>query len=72
MGFQCTEGRTLKYIFLRCKDLPHQVSLNEWPKQNFSSQYQYNIKQTSDKNKEKYQQGDYQLIQNQILRTNII
>ena len=40
--------------------------------QNFSSQYQYNIKQTSDKNKEKYQQGDYQLIQNQILRTNII
>ena len=28
--------------------------------------------QTSDKNKEKYQQGDYQLNQYQILRTNII
>ena len=31
------------------------------------SQYQYNIKQTSDENKEKYQLGDYKLIQYQIL-----
>ena len=29
--------------------------------------YQYNIKQTSDENKEKYQLGDYYLIQYQIL-----
>ena len=33
--------------------------------------YQYNIKYTSDKNKEKYQLGDYKLIQSQILQTNI-
>ena len=31
----------------------------KWPRQNFSSQNQYNIKQTSDENKEKYQLGDY-------------
>ena len=33
--------------------------------------YPDNIKQTSDENKEKYQLGDYQLIQYQMLRTNI-
>ena len=31
----------------------------------------YNIKQTSDENKEKYQLGDYKLIQYQFLQTNI-
>ena len=36
-----------------------------------SIQYQYNIKQTSDENKEKYQLGDYKLIQYQIFQTNI-
>ena len=30
----------------------------------------YNIKQTSDEDKEKYQLGDYRLIQCQILQTN--
>ena len=39
---------------------------------NFSLQYQYNIKQISDENKEKYQFGDNQLIQHSILWTNII
>ena len=43
---------------------------HEWPRQNFSLQYQYNIKQKSDE-KEKYQLGDYKLIQYQILQTNI-
>ena len=42
---------------------------HEWPRQNFSLQYQYNIKQTSVENKEKYQSQDYKLIQNQILKT---
>ena len=32
----------------------------------------YNIKQASNENKEKYQLGDYKLIQNQILQTNIL
>ena len=36
-----------------------------------SIQYKYNIRQTSDENKEKYQLGDYKLIQYQILQTNI-
>ena len=43
----------------------------EWPRQNFSLQYQYNIKQTSNENKEKYQSGDYKLIQYIILQTYI-
>ena len=37
-----------------------------------SLQYQCNIKQTWDENKEKYQLGDYLLIQYQVLQTNII
>ena len=32
---------------------------HEWPRQNFSSQYQYNINQTSDENKEKYKFEDF-------------
>ena len=31
----------------------------------------YNIKQTNDENKEKYQIGNYKLIKNKILQTNI-
>ena len=31
------------------------LNSREWPRQNFSLQYQYNIKQKSDENKEKYQ-----------------
>ena len=45
---------------------------HEGPRQNFSLQYQYNIKQTSDENIEKFQLTDYQLIQYQILKINII
>ena len=41
------------------------------PGQNFSLQYQYNIKQAGDEKKEKYQLGDYFFIQYQILQTNI-
>ena len=33
--------------------------LQWWLRYNFSLHYQYNIKQTSNKNKEKYQKGDY-------------
>ena len=33
----------------------------------FCYNIKYNIKQTSDENKEKYQLGDYKLIQHQIL-----
>ena len=47
------------------------VNSHKWPRLNFSFQYQYNIKQTSDENKEKYQFEDYKLIQYQILQTNI-
>ena len=42
----------------------------EWPRQNFFLQHHYNINQASDRNKEKYQLGDYELIQYQILQTN--
>ena len=43
----------------------------EWSRQTFSLQYQYKIKQKSNENKEKYQSGDYQFIQYQILQVNI-
>ena len=42
-----------------------------WPSQNFSLQYQYNIKWTSGENIEKCQFGNYELIQYQILQTDI-
>ena len=38
----------------------------------FLLQYHYNIKQTADENEEKYQLGDFWLIQYWILCTNII
>ena len=41
-------------------------------RQNFSSPNQYNIKQTSDENKEKYPLGEYKLIHYQIHRDCII
>ena len=47
------------------------LNSHEWPRQNFSLLYQHNIKQTSDENREKYQLGDYKVIQCQILQTNI-
>ena len=40
-------------------------------KTEFLLRYHYNIKQTSDENKEKYQLEDYWLIQYQIPKTNI-
>ena len=32
---------------------------HKWPRQNFSLQYQYNVKQAGDKNREEYQLWDY-------------
>ena len=43
----------------------------KWLRCNFSLQYPYYYKQKSDENEEKYQLGDYLLIQNQILRSDI-
>ena len=34
------------------------LNFHKWLRQNFSLQYQYNINQISDENKEKYQFGD--------------
>ena len=54
------------------KNSAEPLSSHRWPRQNFSLQYQYNIKQTSDENKEKYQVGDYRFIQYQILQNHKI
>ena len=43
--------------------LPVTFNSHEWPGQNFSLQYQYNINQISDENKEKDQLRDNELIQ---------
>ena len=32
---------------------------HKWPRQNFSLQYQYNIKQAGDENRDKYQSWGY-------------
>ena len=37
--------------------------MTKWPRKNISLQYQNNTKQTSYENKEKYQLGDYKMIQ---------
>ena len=42
------------------------------PAKNFSNIFEYFSLYTSNENKEKYQLGDYKLIQYQILQTNII
>ena len=44
---------------------------HEWPRQNFSLQHQYSIKQTSYENLQKLTRGFNNLIQHQILQTNI-
>ncbi|RMX41905.1 hypothetical protein pdam_00006655, partial [Pocillopora damicornis] len=44
----------------------------QWMRENFSLQSQYNIKHRSDENKIKYQLGDYESIQYQILQIDII
>ena len=49
------------------KHLLQPFNSHKWPRQNFSLQYQDNTKLTRYKNKEKYQLGDYFLIQYQIL-----
>ena len=42
-------------------NIRHVVPLNShgWPRKNFFLQYQYNINQISDQNREKYLLGDY-------------
>ena len=50
------------------KEVDHYV--HEWPRENFWLQYQFNIKQTHDENKEKHQLRDDWLIKYQILQTN--
>ena len=37
--------------------VPFTIYSCQWPRQNFSLQYQYNVKQTSNENKQKYQLG---------------
>ena len=44
---------------------------HEWPRQNFSLQHQYSVKQTSYENLQKLTRGFNNLIQHQILQTNI-
>ena len=44
---------------------------HEWPRQNFSLQHQYSVKQTSYENLQKLTRGFNNLIQYQILQTNI-
>ena len=68
--FQGTKTAVYNFFDLRY-DLFQPGNSHEWPSQNFSLQYQYNVKQTSDEKEEKYQLGDYKFIQSQILQTNI-
>ena len=66
-----TEGKALlsnygfKLLILKIFKL---FNSYDWPRENFSLQYQFDINQ----NLEKYKLGDYWLIQHQILWTKII
>ena len=44
------------FFYVYYKNWP--CNSHEWPRQNFSLQYWYNVNQTSDENKENYQFGD--------------
>ena len=61
-------GKTIEYhniIFPEVKATMEELTANqsfnshEWPRQNFSLQYQYNNKQTGDENREKYKFEDF-------------
>ena len=52
----CKNLQMLSLFF--CLIIPLSCNFHEWPRQNFSLQYQYNTNQISDENKEKYQFGD--------------
>ena len=62
-------------ILLYCdyKITTQQLTLysHEWPRQNFSLQHQYSVKQTSYENLQKLTRGFNNLIQYQILQTNV-
>ena len=64
LSLQCQCG--IKHLDCENKWNDCQFTLNshDWPRESFSLQYRYNIKQTSDEN-EKYQLQDYTLIQHQ-------
>ena len=49
--------RTCRCFLCFCLIIPLPRNFHEWPRQNFSLQYQYNTNQISDENKEKYQFG---------------
>ena len=51
------------YSWLKRGTVNKPFNSQEWPKENFSLHYQYNINHISDENKEKYQFGDNKLIQ---------
>ena len=46
-------------VFQKVAWLPLPFHSHKWPRQNFSLQYQYNIKQAGDENREEYQLCDY-------------
>ena len=58
LGNSCKDATNFNYNCHLIVMGTESYGFHEWPRQNFSSQYQYNIKQTSDENKEKYQLGD--------------
>ena len=51
-GFDFKRNSPCQYQ-MKCVEKSMKNSSYEWPRQNFSLQYQYNIKQASDKNIEK-------------------
>ena len=43
-----------EHIKIENLSVDHPFNLHEWPRKNFSLQFQFKIKQTSDENKEKF------------------
>ena len=66
----CLLSQKVKWTY--CIEGFELLNSHKWQRENFSQQYQYNVKQTGEENWEKYQLGDCWMIQYQILQNNMV
>ena len=52
-------GRSYMFIYHFWELMDQPFHSHKWSRQNFSLQYEYNIKQAGDENREEYQSWDY-------------
>ena len=62
----------LSYLYPTLPRTCKPFASHEWPRQNFSLQYQYNVNQTGEENKEKYRFEDFLVDPESNLRTSMM